>query len=117
MTDYLEFCREYWFQILTFLGFICEIVFIFIKRKPKTVDDFLLAMNEVRSLLPELISSVEEPGKGAVKKNKVMAKSTKVLENKLGRKLSSRELQTFSKVVSADIETILETPTKKGNLL
>lgn len=114
MTEFFEFCREYWFQILTCLGFLCEIIFIFIKRKPKTVDDFLLSMNEVRSLLPEFIKSVETPGKGVLKKHKVIDKSTKVLENKIGRKLSSRELQIFSKVISSDIETILETPTKKG---
>ena len=51
MTDFVEFCREYWFQIAAGVAFIIEIIFIFVKRKPKTVDDFLLAMNEVRSSL------------------------------------------------------------------
>ena len=113
MTEFIEFCREYGVYCLTFLCFVIEIVLIIIKRKPKTVDDFLLALNEVRTKLPELISKVECPGNGEVKKNKVMEIAEKALTKSISRGLSDKEFAAVRKILSDDIEAILSTPTKK----
>ena len=116
MTEFIEFCREYGVYVLTFVCFVVELILIIIKRKPQTVDDFLLALNEVRTKLPELISKVECPGNGEIKKNKVLDIAEHALTKSIGRGLSDKEFASVRKIFGDDIETILSTPQKKENL-
>ena len=68
MSAVLEFLRQYWFELAAGVGFVIELVFIFVKRKPKSVDEFLYALSEGVSLVPDLISKVERSGEGAAQK-------------------------------------------------
>lgn len=113
MTEFIEFCREYGVYLLTFACFVVEIIFIFIKRKPKTIDDFLFCLNEIRVFVPDLIKQVETPGNGDVKKATVIKVCGELLEKKLGRKITEKECAVLSNLVGQDIEAVLSTPKKK----
>lgn len=113
MTEFIEFCREYGVYILTFACFVVEIIFIFIKRKPKTVDDFLYCLNEIRLKVPNVVAAVEAPGNGEVKKATVIKYLTKDFEKVLGRKITERECVIVSDLISKDIEAVLAAPHKK----
>lgn len=113
MTEFIEFCREYGVYLLTFVCFVIEIIFIFIKRRPKTVDDFLYCLQEIRLNVSSVVAAVEVPGNGEAKKSTVIKVLLTEFEKKLGRKITDRECVIVSDLISKDIETVLCTPTKK----
>ena len=113
MTEFIEFCREYGVYLLTFACFVIEIVFIFIKRKPKSIDDFLYCLNEIRLLVPEYVSGVECPGNGDVKKSTVMKILLQKFESRIGRKITEKESEIVANFLSSDIEAVLTAPQKK----
>lgn len=113
MTEFIEFCREYGVYLLTFGCFLVEIIFIFIKRKPSTVDDFLYCLQEIRLKVPSVVAAVETPGNGEVKKATCIKVLTNEFEKVIGRKITEKECVILSKLVSQDIEAVLSTPQKK----
>ena len=112
--DFVNFLKDYGVYILTFVCFVVEIVFIFIKRKPKTVDDFLYCLNEIRTLVPLYVSDAERPGNGEIKKAAVIQVLTSLFEQKLGRKITDKESVIVADFLANDIEAVLTAPTKKG---
>lgn len=113
MTEFNEFCREYGVYILTAFCFVVEIIFIFIKRKPKTVDDFLYCLNEIRLLVPEYVATVECPGNGEIKKSTVIKILVELFEKKIGRKATDKEKLIVESLIGFDIEAVLAAPQKK----
>ena len=69
MNDFIEFLKTYWFQLATGLFSVIEIILIVIKRKPKSIDDFRLAVSEVLTFIPEYVKKVEKPGNGEDQKH------------------------------------------------
>lgn len=116
MNAFIEFLREYWFQLLTALAFVLEIIFIFIKRKPKSIDDFKLALSEALSCVPELVISRERPGEGSSKKAEVLLSIRRYISSKLGRDLTVSEEAMITAQAAEKIETVLSTPTKKEKI-
>lgn len=111
----VEFLQAYWFYLYAFIVVLFDILILVIKRRPKTLDDFTLILNEsFSSYLPALISKFEEPGKGEIKKIHVIDCMRSIIAHRLGRKLSPKEEKIFEKFVSESIESILSTPQKKG---
>lgn len=117
MTDFINFIKEYGIYILTSLSILIEIIIIFVKKNPKTLDDFLDCLHRVTALLPGLITEFECPGHGAEKKQKVLDQALTFLKHLLGRDLSKGEKELFDKTMSDQIEVILSTPTKKEDKL
>lgn len=116
MNTFIEFIKEYWFQLLTALAFVVEIIFIFIKRKPKSIDDFKLCLNEALSCVPDLVIDFERPGEGEVKRLQVINCCISGIIHKLGRKLTEQERSLVFNSISEKIETVLCTPTKKEKI-
>lgn len=114
MTEFINFLKDYGVYILTGICFVVEIVIIFIKRNPKTIDDFLYCLNEIRTLVPLYVSDVECPGNGETKKVAVIQVLTSIFENKLGRKITDKESVIVADFLDKDIEAVLTAPTKKG---
>ena len=114
MNEFVKFIREYGVYILESLTFVCFVITLFIKRRPKTLDDFLYCLSEVRSNLPAFISKVECPGNGSTKKAAVLKAADSMLSHKLGRKTTKKESEIAANLFSSDIEAILSTPQKKG---
>lgn len=113
MTEFIEFCQEYGVYLLTFVCFVIEIIFIFIKRRPKTVDDFLYTLQEIRLRVPGVVAAVEVSGNGEAKRSAVINYLTKEFEKVLGRKITEKECVIVSDLISKDIEAVLSAPTKK----
>lgn len=115
MTEFIEFLKLYWRELLVGVCFVLEIIFIFIKRKPKSVDEFKAACDEVVGLIPTLVNSVERPGHGEEKKILVISRAISLFERLIGRKLSDAEKLAAEKRFSDTIELVLTTPVKKGS--
>lgn len=113
MKEFIEFLKEYWFELSAGLFALIEIILIIVKRKPKSIDDFKLAVQEALAIVPELVLSCERPGEGYLKKQEVILSSLKLVSRLLGRKLTDNEVRFVSDSVSDKIETVLSTPTKK----
>lgn len=116
MKLFIDFLRENWKFVLTLVLCLLEIVFIFVKRKPKSIDDFKLCLNEVLATVPELVISRERPGEGELKKSEVEVSAKKLLERRLGRGLTVNECLLVKEAVDNKIETVLSTPTKKEKI-
>lgn len=110
----VEFLQAYWFYLYAFIVVFFDILILVIKRRPKTLDDFTLILNESCSVfLPVLINKFEEPGNGENKKIHVIDSMRSIIFKRLGRKMCSREEKIFNEYVSDRIESILSTPQKK----
>lgn len=116
MNYFVDFLRENWKFVLAMLLALVELIFIFIKRKPKSIDDFKLALSEALSNIPELVISRERPGQGELKKLEVEVCAQKYIERRLGRGLSTQECLLTKNAIGEKIETVLSTPTKKGEI-
>ena len=113
MTDFINFIKENGIYILSALSIIFEIIIIFVKKSPKTLDDFFDCLHRVETLLPVMITDVERPGEGAEKKEEVIAHALFNMKHLIGRDLSKSEMAIFKKTVSDQIEIVLNSPTKK----
>lgn len=113
--EILEFLKEWNPVIVPGLVLILDLLIIFLKRRPKTLDDFENCLKDMLNNLPYLINYVECPGHGEEKKEKVLLHCLSVLEGKMGRPLSDREDSYAEETLSEQIEVILSTPQKKGD--
>ena len=113
MEKFLEFMNTYKEVILTCVAIIITLVGVLIKRKPKTIDDFKLAVSEVLALVPDLIIKVERPNCGMEKKLEVINACVDGVKKSLGRELSNSEILYLKDEVSKQIEEVLSTPKKK----
>lgn len=114
MKEFISFLEDYKEVLISCLCAILTIIAILVKRKPKTLDDFLLCIKEVSCSLPELINSVECVGLGSTKKKKVEQACLNLMSSKLGRRLSDTEMELCLREFDSSIEAILSTPQKKG---
>jgi len=115
MQEFIAFIKEYKEVLIGAVCVLISIISLFIKRKPKTLDDFLVLLKEVCLSLPELINQVEESGHGDRKKFLVQTSAINLMSKKLGRKLTEKEMDVVNSEVAECIEAILSTPQKKGN--
>lgn len=113
MEEFLSFCRSHLDLIASLLTLIVSVILVLIKRRPKTIDDFVFALNEIRTQVSIFCERVEVPGNGIEKKNKVIDLSLAMLSRLIGRELSGKEIDYASKLISSDIENVLNAPTKK----
>lgn len=113
--EILEFLKEWNPIIVPGLVLILDLLIIFLKRRPKTLDDFENCLKDVLNILPSYIRDVECEGHGDEKKKKVVRNSLSLLERRLGRNLSIRENRYAEKAISGQVENVLSTPQKKGD--
>lgn len=113
MSEFLNFLVSYKEIILISLSILLSLLTILLKNKPKTLDDFKLAVSEVLSLVPELVSKVERVGCGSQKKEEVISTCLNLVHRALGRSLSNSEIDYIRSEVSESIEEVLSTPKKK----
>lgn len=107
--------KEYGVYMFLGLIFVIELLILIIKRKPKTLDEFLTILHEVAAnRLPVLINQVEKPGLGSEKKEFVRVGAYRLVKKHLGRDLSPKEIEVFNSYICDAIEMILSTPQKKG---
>lgn len=114
MQEIIRILQDYKEVIIGVLCVFLSFIAILVKRKPKTIDDFLLIVKEVCVSLPDLINSVEMPGNGFSKKVKVENCSLVLVRKALGRELSKTEREFALKEIDSSIEAILSTPQKKA---
>lgn len=113
MNFFIEFLKKYWFQLACGCYALLMIILVTIKRKPKSISDFKLCLQEALARVPEYVIHVEEPGNGQEKLAKVVKLGLAYISNKLGRSLSDDEAAICLEQIVKKVETVLCTPTKK----
>lgn len=114
MDTLVNFLRENWQFISSAILALLTIIAMLIKRKPKTIDDFIIGILEVINDLPEFINEVEEVGNGLSKKIKVQQFALNDLKSRLKRTLTKTELSQALCHIDDALESILSTPQKKS---
>ena len=114
MNSFLQFLSDYKSLLVSGATLILTILLLFIKKRPKTIDDFLWLVDNVCAyVLPSAISKAEIPGNGLAKKKEVRDVALTVITKKLGRVLTDSEKSLALKSIDESIEAILSTPQKK----
>ena len=109
-----EFILNNLSTILTCVTIVLSVILIIVKRRPTTIDEFAEAVDSIFEFLPSAISKVEHPGDGALKKEKVFNYAIGLIERFLGRSITEKERSIVSDRIDRFIESVLETPQKKG---
>ena len=106
---------EYWQYISIGILVIFDVIYIIIKKRPKHYDEFVDAVRDCLIKVPVFIKNVEGVyDSGLERKDQCMSLLLTYIQTKLGRNLSEKELDYFIHSVSWMVESVLETPTKKG---
>lgn len=114
MNDFLNWLDNYKSLLVSGITLILTIVLLFIKKRPKTIDEFLRIVDNVCAyVLPSTILKVEVPGNGALKKKEVRNVALNVITKKLGRVLTDFEKSLALQSIDESIEAILSAPQKK----
>lgn len=111
--DFLTFLKEYGIYVGEGVLFILSIIAIVIKNRPKTVDDFKLALFQALSMVPNLVTIVEEPGNGVKKHQEVVSWCMDYVRSSLHRALVDNEQAEIQTAVSEKIDIVLSSPKKK----
>lgn len=113
MENFVNFLIEYKELLVSVLCVILTFVGILVKRKPKTLDEFIACVDDVLTGVPSYVWFVERPGDGSAKKSEVIDLAAADLKKKLGRDLTSMESKYFLDHIDEVIEMTLKAPQKK----
>lgn len=108
MEEIKNFIFTYWREIAYCGAFIISVLISVLRRNVWNNTDEI--KTSILEILPLLISKAERPGNGAEKKAAVIDLVKKYVKKHFGIELP-KSLEAF---VSDAIESILDTPTKKG---
>lgn len=114
MQSVIDFIQTYWTYISAGILILIEVLILFLKKRPKTLDDFTHYLAQCLYHLPQFINDCEVPGHGDEKKNYVLAQAIGYMQVALGRGLSFSENRIVEENVLKQIEIVLSTPQKKG---
>lgn len=107
MTEILDWCAANYklliYGVCTLIIFLCTVL-------PKKVKVQDTVKEVILSMLPELITKVEEPGNGKEKLHAVVEMCVAAIE-KLFPGVNANQYITF---IRSSVEAILKTPQKKG---
>lgn len=113
MKEFLDFLQQYKELLACGLCIVFSLITFIIKKKPMSLDEFILAVKNVCLALPEIINDVEAPKNGALKKARVEVVALNIIRKSLGRSLTQNERSYFIDEIDKTIELILSTPQKK----
>ena len=112
-----EFVLENWDKIaIIAITIITSLIYIIIKRKPFTLDNFKEAAYKVVSLVPSLCEQAETEygaGHGEDKKRYVISCCMLLAKNILSREITKDEAIFISDQVGEAIEDVLSAPARK----
>lgn len=109
----LDFLKSYGELIASGILFVMAVITLIVKRRPKTIDDFVQVLSDTIEQLPKMINFVERKGFGEEKKEEVLIGSLKHVSRLLHRNLTNNEILTVRQKVGEQLEAILSTPQKK----
>ena len=115
--EIVKFLEDYWQYISVALVFIFEIIIMIVKRRPMSLDAFQSAWDSALKKIPSFIvlaESLSDEYTGSGKKEIVLNRTLKYIQDELGRELTDKEEARVEGSISAFIEAILYCPTKKG---
>lgn len=114
MENFVKFLSEYKELLVSVLCVLLAIIAMIIKRRPKTLDEFIQIVFSVCQQVPSMVLEVECPGNGETKKRTVIVAACQVVSSILKRDLTDKEIQYCEKIFGSLIESILAAPQKKG---
>ena len=112
MEKFSQFLVDNWQYISSAIAAIFSIIIIIVKRRPKTMDDFVRSVDYALTQVASYCSSVEHPGDGEEKKRLVIKFVKNSVHNSLGRELTEKEISIIEKAASEQIEDVLSAPSR-----
>lgn len=113
--EFVNYLKEHPELIASAVCVVLTIILLFIKRRPKTVDEFSAFLSDVLTLVASKVKNVEVPGHGDEKREKVITSCVQEMSKRLQRKLSSQEESVIRFEVSEQIDDVLDAPHRKEN--
>lgn len=110
MEKFSQFLVDNWQYISSAIAAIFSIIIIIIKKRPKTLDDFVEALNYSLTLVPQQCAVVEHDGDGSEKKRQVVKFAVNSVRNSLHRELTDAEVALIEKRASVLVEDVLDAP-------
>ena len=115
MQKVIDFICAYWQMIVYVLSIVLMLVLFIVRKRNKINLTNTDLKEELLELLPYFIFSVEKMClPGTEKKEAVIKTSLDCVSKWLHRDLTEEENKTFTQFISDAVESILETPQKKG---
>ena len=112
----IEYLMNHPELIASVVLFVLTIICMIIKRRPKSLDEFVTIISDICKEIPNYIVSVECPGHGEDKKEKVISLALKETAKRLGRSLTDQETASCWIYYSEMIEKVLEAPQRKESI-
>ena len=114
MDTIKDFIVQNWQFISSAILAVLTIIAMLVKKKPQTLDDFVLALHQALMDVPYFIQKVEHSGDGSLKKLQVQQLTLDKVKEYLRRSLTKTEINQSLIFIEDAIEEILSCPTKKG---
>lgn len=114
METFLKFLKEYGVYLAAGFEILLTIILMIIKKRPKTIDDFLEAVHAALLKIPAFASSLEEPGNGESKKKNVLELVRLRVSKILDRSLTDTEKAYIDEKAAVQLEAVLAAPQKKA---
>lgn len=118
MNTFIEFLVRYWQFISTGILFVITLIAIFVKRRPKTLDDFYSCLNDTLCLVPIYVKVAEDTygsGNGNLKKKFVINELFERFKRAMKRAPSESEEDRAIFAIESQLESVLAAPQKKGD--
>lgn len=110
---FVDYLLEHPELIASSILFVLTLILMFIKRRPKSLDEFVMLLDDVCKSIPEWTSAVESPGNGVQKREKVISLGLSAMANAMKRPLTDRECAVCRITFSDQIEKVLDAPHRK----
>lgn len=114
MDNIINFITSYHQIIIGVLLIVLSIVSMLVKRKPKTLDDFISFVQEALNAVPDWMIKVERPGDGAQKLMEVQNLAYRYVKFRLGRKLTDQEIAYLEREVEKQVGSVMSAPSIAG---
>lgn len=111
--EFVEYLKVHPELIASFILFVLAIITLIVKRKPKSLDEFVSILSDVCSSVSSKMVSVEVPGHGIEKKEKVISLCLAEMSTRLHRVLTDKESAIVRLNVSDQIESVMDAPHRK----
>lgn len=114
--EFVEYLKEHPELIASVICVVLSTILLFIKRRPKSLDEFTAILSDVCTLVAAKVKNVEVPGHGIEKREKVISSCIQDMSKRLKRKLSPHEEAVIRLEVSEQIEDVLDAPHRKEDV-
>lgn len=111
--EFVNYLKDHPELIASAILFVLALITLIIKRRPKSLDEFVSILSDVVTGVADYMNQVEVPGNGIIKREKVISLCTEEMSKRLKRPLTVQEEAVVRLNVSDQIEKVMDAPHRK----